>query len=117
MKYNNKNTNTANAADATPDTLNIQNSTLNIISAGCTPLIAQTLVDAQPSTHCVDEVLAFNTELVVEQDSTVVVNFTWPEMNSTGTESVQLPKRPFMALRPPGPVVTLTTPSFCSTRA
>ena len=35
--------------------------------------MAQTLVDAQPSTHCVDEVLAFNTELVVEQDSTVVV--------------------------------------------
>ncbi|MBQ4594456.1 MAG: hypothetical protein IJA81_07470, partial [Akkermansia sp.] len=65
MKNNNKNTNTANAADATPDTLNIQNATLNITSAGSTPLIAQTLVDAQPSTHCVDEVLAFNTELVV----------------------------------------------------
>ena len=73
MKNNNNTANSATAADATPDTLNIQNATLNITSAGSTLLIAQTLVDAQPSTHCVDEVLAFNTELVVEHDSTVVV--------------------------------------------
>ena len=46
-----------------------------------------------------------------------VSRFTWPEMTSMGMESVHAPKTPLSALMPPGPVVTLITPSFPVTRA
>ncbi len=46
-----------------------------------------------------------------------VSRLTWPEMTSIGTESVQAPNTPFKALMPPGPVVTLITPTPPDTRA
>ena len=38
--------------------------------------------------------------------------FTWPEMISKGTDSIQAPAQPVTALVPPGPVVTSATPSL-----
>ncbi|MBR5213867.1 MAG: hypothetical protein IKV92_06355, partial [Akkermansia sp.] len=44
-----------------------------IATAGCSPLQEATLVDAQPSVQCINEVLAFNTPLPVPQDTMALV--------------------------------------------